>query len=159
MKFEVTVKQINGEFNKDYADQYNFGEESESNWKHLWSKTWGIRGDVKEWKVVENGAIILKNTSASTKSNSIVNIENVRILECTEVDGDKTYAGVSNSLLQKTYLPENIDYSKSYNYFYLKSDAHFIEIGPGLFIARKDLVAEINLKEENRLAVQEVICY
>ena len=35
MKLHVEFKVVNPEFKQDYADQYNFGKEGESNWKYL----------------------------------------------------------------------------------------------------------------------------
>ena len=46
MKAKITIKQQNPDYDKEYAEQYYHGEDSDGNRKDNWSVTQGISGNV-----------------------------------------------------------------------------------------------------------------
>jgi hypothetical protein len=139
MRFNVIFKQKNPEFNKEYAEQYHFGKESENNLKDLWSTTYGIDGDVTEYSITESGDYYLKGTLTNGELINEV-IPSVQILKC--FDSQHNVIGsfaVSSNLIDKTHKAFSKKHNITRYYYYLKPDQEFIELKNGVFVNVNDI--------------------
>lgn len=59
MEVQVNFKVINPEYSQEYADEYNGGKESESNWKYNWAVSYGLK-DVQSVSTIDNNCLFLK---------------------------------------------------------------------------------------------------
>ena len=139
MRFNVIFKQKNPEFNKEYAKEYHFGKESENNLKDLWSTTYGLKNDVKEYSITENGEYNLKGTLTNGEVVDEL-IPNMQILKC--FDNEKNEVGnfaVSSNIIDKTHKAFSKKHNITRYYYYLKTDEEFIEVDNGVFINISDI--------------------
>ena len=139
MRVQVIFKQQNPEFDKEYANQYHLGKESDGNRKDNWSKSSGYFDDMKELKIIENGEFKFK----FTKEDGTVthySVPNVTILQGLTAD-DKIgeLAVVSKKLIQKTHNPYNAKYNISRFYFYLKPTDEYYELFESVYLIPDDL--------------------
>ena len=147
MKVKITVKQIDSEYNQAYADEYQFGKESESNWKHHWSETFGPSSTVKEVIIKEQDTFLLKMTDNNGHVFSY-NIPDMYIVECIIASGESVKFAFSNSLIQETFKPKNNRTKVSMYYFYLKDHIDYVRLAAGVMIAKKDFPKELELQEK-----------
>jgi len=124
MKVQVIFRELNPNFNKDYANEYHFGKESENNLKINWSVTHEVSQEVKKISFLEKSMHTLRDK----ENNKEIVIDDVTALECIKVDGEITRFAVSNSIIDKMHEV----YQKKYNitrfYFYIKPGSDYIEL-------------------------------
>tara|TARA_B100001063_G_C16578624_1_gene459594 strand:- start:34 stop:492 length:459 start_codon:yes stop_codon:yes gene_type:complete len=139
MRFNVIFKQKNPEFDKEYAKEYHFGKESENNLKDLWSTTYSLNNDVKEYSITENGEYNLKGTLTNGEVIDEL-IPNMQILKC--FDNEKNEVGnfaVSSNIIDKTHKAFNKKHNITRYYYYLKTNEEFIEVKNGVFVNISDI--------------------
>ena len=111
MNAKITFKQQNSDFDKEYAKQYNHGEESDGNRKDNWSVTMGIEGNVVELNIQNDTTFHLAG----------VEIGKVSIFEY-KTDSEGVYQFVvSDSLIDKIHQAGNNKYKSSHLYVYFKN--------------------------------------
>lgn len=142
MKAEIIFKELNPEYDQEYADIYHDGKESENNWKAIWAESFGIDGSLEDHNVINSGTYQLKGEFIG-KGEFCFEIPDMCILECKTEDDIITRFAVSNSMLDKTYHSESKDRNKFYFYFYLKNDKEAISPKDGIFIDIKDYPQEL----------------
>lgn len=140
MKVKVTFKQLNSEFNKEYADEYHFGEESENNWKTNWESGFKVEENVTEITLKDSTTYALRGSVGGKEFN--YSIPDMKILECLKESGKKEIFAVSNKLVTKTHKAQNERYKGAHYYFYLKDKEEFVDLN-GIIIATQDFPVEL----------------
>ena len=139
MRFKVIFKQKNPQFDKEYAKQYYDGKESVNNQKNLWSTTYTLDDDVKEYSISESGEYNLKGTLISGEEIN-EELTNMHILKCYDIKNVEIGSfGISQNLIEKTYKAFDKKHNITRYYFYLKTNAEFIELKKGVFVALNNI--------------------
>lgn len=141
MKVQVSIKQVDSEYNKKYADEYNGGEESDGNWKYNWSVT-SIVPNVTEFKVIDKQDFVL-----SGKFNDGIKKEytlpNMQVIQCITESSEIIEFAVSNELIIKTHKAKINKYDVVRFYFYLNDKNELFNIADLAFIIGKDYPKEL----------------
>jgi len=149
MKVTLNIKLVNSKFNQAYADKDNEGEETEDNIKYLWEDEFEVKGNVKNFRVINNTTYLLKGLYAND-DEFCFEIPNMTVLECTMEDGSVTLLPFSKKAISKT---DKVD-SKNGLYFNINLKSIYEIINPmlGVYIIKDDypqeLLGEINDEEE-----------
>lgn len=149
MKVTLNIKLVNSNFNQAYADKDNEGEETEDNIKYLWEDEFEVKGNVKNFRVINNTTYLLKGLYAND-DEFCFEIPNMTVLECTMEDGSVTLLPFSKKAISKT---DKVD-SKDGLYFNINLKSIYEIINPmlGVYIIKDDypqeLLGEINDEEE-----------
>ena len=149
MKVTLNIKLVNSKFNQAYADKDNEGEETEDNIKYLWEDEFDVKGNVKNFRVINNTTYLLKGLYAND-DEFCFEIPNMTVLECTMEDGSVTLLPFSKKAISKT---DKVD-SKDGLYFNINLKSIYEIINPmlGVYIIKDDypqeLLGEINDEEE-----------
>lgn len=149
MKVTLNIKLVNSKFNQAYADKDNEGEETEDNIKYLWEDEFDVKGNVKNFKVINNTTYLLKGLYAND-DEFCFEIPNMTVLECTMEDGSVTLLPFSKKAISKT---DKVD-SKDGLYFNINLKSIYEIINPmlGVYIIKDDypqeLLGELNDEEE-----------
>lgn len=140
MQATVNVKLVNSKFNQAYADKDNEGEETEDNIKYLWEDEFDIKGNVKNFKVINNTTYELKGVFDNNKEFCF-KIPDITILEFTMEDGSKTLLPFSKKAISKTSKVE----TKNGFYFNvnLKSIKEIVNPMDGVYIIKDDYPKEL----------------
>ncbi len=141
MKFNVTFKLQNSDYNKEYAEQYHEGKESENNWKTIWSESWEL-SSIKEYKVIKDKPFQLKGQKADgTEFDYAIN--NVTIVDCLTTDNHSIEIVVSNKLIKKTHVARKQEYDITRFYFYFKDGVENCKVTDLIYIAVDDMPQEL----------------
>jgi hypothetical protein len=149
MKVTLNIKLVNSKFNQAYADKDNEGEETEDNIKYLWEDEFEVKGNVKNFRVINNTTYLLKGLYAND-DEFCFEIPNMTVLECTMEDGSVTLLPFSKKAISKT---DKVD-SKDGLYFNINLKSIYEIINPmlGVYIIKDDypqeLLGELNDEEE-----------
>lgn len=149
MKVTLNIKLVNSKFNQAYADKDNEGEETEDNIKYLWEDEFEVKGNVKNFRVINNTTYLLKGLYAND-DEFCFEIPNMTVLECAMEDGSVTLLPFSKKAISKT---DKVD-SKDGLYFNINLKSIYEIINPmlGVYIIKDDypqeLLGEINDEEE-----------
>lgn len=147
MEVQVNFKVINPEYNQDYANEYNGGEEGESNWKYLLAITRGV-DNVKSASFIEDDVFTLKGTFIDDDSSFELKIPNVRILRCLLEDNSLVDFAVSKSILKQTHQAQREGYNVLRFYFYI-NHGHAVKLSDNLFVHRNEIPPEL-AESENK---------
>lgn len=140
MKLYVTFKQQNSDFDKKYAQKFNFGRESDGNRRDNWSIGYKISDSIKEFTIIENGEFHLIGSKAGEPFDYA--IPEMIILNCLTVDNELIKIAVSKKLINKTQSPHNSKYNTTRFYFYLNNN-EFINPIDTVFISKSDCPKEL----------------
>ena len=149
MKVTLNIKLVNSKFNQAYADKDNEGEETEDNIKYLWEDEFEVKGNVKNFRVINNTTYLLKGLYPND-DEFCFEIPNMTVLECTMEDGSVTLLPFSKKAISKTVKVD----SKDGLYFNINLKSIYEIINPmlGVYIIKDDypqeLLGEINDEEE-----------
>lgn len=99
MKVTLNIKLVNSKFNQAYADKDNEGEETEDNIKYLWEDEFDIKGNVKNFKVINNTTYLLKGLYPND-DEFCFEIPNMTVLECTMDDDSVTLLPFSKKAIR-----------------------------------------------------------
>jgi hypothetical protein len=140
MKVTLNIKLVNSKFNQAYADKDNEGEETEDNIKYLWEDEFDIKGNVKNFKVINNTTYLLKGLYPND-DEFCFEIPNMTVLECTMEDGSVTLLPFSKKAISKT---DKVD-SKDGLYFNINLKSIYDIINPmlGVYIIKEDYPKEL----------------
>ena len=140
MKVTLNIKLVNSKFNQAYADKDNEGEETEDNIKYLWEDEFDIKGNVTNFKVVNNTTYLLKGLYPND-DEFCFQIPNMTVLECTMDDGSVTLLPFSKKAISKT---DKVD-SKDGLYFNINLKSTYEIINPmlGVYIIKEDYPKEL----------------
>lgn len=136
MKLNVTFKQQNPEFDKDYADQYNDGREGPGNMKDKWMLRMGQSGEIDKVAITDKGELSLPDPEGKRENLVLNDMTILEAIKDNETVG--TYA-VSRSLLQKTHQAHNSKYNTKRFYFYLDPEKSFVRIGNSIYVTENEL--------------------
>jgi len=140
MKVTLNIKLVNSKFNQAYADKDNEGEETEDNIKYLWEDEFDIKGNVKNFKVINNTTYLLKGLYPND-DEFCFEIPNMTVLECTMDDNSVTLLPFSKKAISKT---DKVD-SKDGLYFNINLKSIYEIINPmlGVYIIKEDYPKEL----------------
>ncbi len=140
MKVTLNIKLVNSKFNQAYADKDNEGEETEDNIKYLWEDEFDIKGNVKNFKVINNTTYLLKGLYPND-DEFCFEIPNMTVLECTMDDDSVTLLPFSKKAISKT---DKVD-SKDGLYFNINLKSIYEIVNPmlGVYIIKEDYPKEL----------------
>jgi hypothetical protein len=140
MKVTINVKLINSKFNQAYADKDNEGEETEDNMKYLWEDEFEVKGDVSNFKVINNTTYLLNGLYPNDEEFSF-EIPDMMVLECLLENGSLTRIGFSKKAVSKTEKTET-ENGMTFN-VYLKSIREIVNPMTGVYILKEDYPEEL----------------
>jgi hypothetical protein len=140
MTVTINVKLVNSKFNQAYADKENEGFETEDNIKFLWEDEFIVKGDVKEFKVINNTNYKLAGEYGDGNKFDFT-IPDITMLECIMNSGSVTQLPFSKKAISKT---EKTDNAKGIFFqVYLKSVREVINPMEGVYILKDDFPKEL----------------
>jgi hypothetical protein len=140
MTVTINVKLVNSKFNQAYADNENEGLETEDNIKYLWEDEFVVKGDVKEFKVINNTTYKLAGEYGNGKTFEFI-IPDITLLECKMNDGNITQLPFSKKAISKTEKKENP--KGLFFHVYLKSIREIVNPMEGVYILKDDFPKEL----------------
>jgi hypothetical protein len=148
MKLYITIKQQNTSFDKKYADQYNFGKESNDNQKYNWSYGFKVPEDVIEFNIVDEATFRLFGRKENNEAFDFL-IPGVTVINCLTSDNKQIHvAALSKNLIKKKQITPNNKYETVRLYFYLDDKIDFVQPSKAVYIDSKAFPKEL-LKEQN----------
>jgi len=139
MKARISFRFINPNHSQEYADQYQGGEESESNWKYGEVSTWE-REKILSVELINPGIFHLNGNFVN--KNIDAQIPNVAIFRCHYENGTHEDFAVSKSVLNKAQKTPNEKYKIIRCYFYINSEPKSIKFGENLVLGVNELPDE-----------------
>jgi hypothetical protein len=143
MKVQINFKLINPDYDQDYANDYNEGEESESNMKYDWATTYEVK-EASSVELIENGTFQLKG-KFKDKSEFDYTIPNVSIFRCHLEKGHDLDFAVSKSVMRNTHQTHIEKYKTTRCYFYIYSEPKSIAITDNLVLAVNEIPEELKI--------------
>lgn len=140
MTVDVIYKRENIDFNQDYADKYQFGKESDGNWRYDINESFRVQ-HVQHFELLKNSSCVINHTIDQTPYAYI--IPNVVKLSCVKSDGTLVEFSVSKSLILKIQKTPNKKYDIVRVYFYLQPSNNIIQWRTNL-IDIKDVPRELS---------------
>lgn len=147
MKFFITFKIQNPEYSSKLAKEYNFGKESNSNRKDLWSKGFSLLDNIIEYKETKVLPLELK-LKGENNTYEIFQIADVTKIKCLTDKQDEIEIVVSNKLISKTHVAHNPKYNTTRYYFYLKHDVKFRNINELIYLTETDIPTQLLSKND-----------
>jgi hypothetical protein len=147
MKFFITFKVQNPEYSPKYAKEYNFGKESDGNWKDLWSVGYKLKDNIKEYKVVKDLYFELIQ-ERQDKSTLKFQIPDVTKLICLTDTNKEIEIVVSNKLIAMIHVAQSPKYDTTRYYFYLKHDVDFIKLSEMIYLAQIDIPIDLESRSD-----------
>lgn len=135
MKIQIHYTALNSSFDQEYANEYHFGKESESNTKSQWGASYLLK-NVLSIELIEKTAFALRIENMRNSKVEFLNIPEVCTLRCHFTDNTSRDFSISHSLLQKTHQITKKD-GKVYFYFYINDDKEFVHPCNNLMVERK----------------------
>ncbi len=142
MKLYITIKQQNPDFDKKYADQYHWGEESENNTKDLWSEEYELSREIDKISITGKSLFHIYGKDQDGKEINIM-LENMTVLEGIVGSETITTFAVSKNLIKKTHKAYNNKYDTTRFYFYLKNRDDFQKLTNQIYVLKEDLPEKI----------------
>ena len=140
MTVTINVKLVNSKFDQAYADRDNEGEETEDNIRYLWEDEFEVKGNVTNFKVINNTTYLLNGLYPNDDEFSF-EIPDVTVLECTMNDGSVTLLPFSKKAISKT---EKVETKKGMTFnVFLKSAKEIVNPMTGVYILKEDYPAEL----------------
>lgn len=140
MKLDVSFKIVNPEFNQEYADQYNWGEEGPGNMKY--HETWKYRiEDVEEFSQTPEAEFTIKAVDKEGKEH-LFPIGNTFKLQARMKEGHLEEYHVSKELIRNTHQTKAKN-GPSRFYFYLLPLEGFFIVNKTSYILSKDIPDEL----------------
>lgn len=136
----INVKLVNSKFDQAYADRDNEGEETEDNIRYLWEDEFEVKGNVTNFKVINNTTYLLKGLYPNDDEFSF-EIPDMTVLECTLDHGSITLLPFSKKAISKT---EKVETKKDLTFnVFLKSTKEVINPMTGVYILKDDYPKEL----------------
>lgn len=152
MKLTITVKEVNPDFDRELAEKYHDGKESEDNILYNWEDEFEISGDVKDFKIRNNAVYEL--VTQEEDEVATYEIEGMMIVDAVLSNGSTTSCAFSRSIVKDT---KKIVSQKGDIHFYvfLKGGKDVVTPVTGIYIAQKDFPKELPLPEEEEISGDE----
>ena len=150
MRLDVSYKIVNNEFDKEYAEQYNWGEPGPGNMKY--HETWKYRiENVKQFSQEGKATLEIIGINESGDKQTF-QVDNLFRLSCELNDGSSEDYYVSNALIRNTHATKD---KKSNNrfYFYLDVKNPFVIINDTSYIVSDDLPVELTSQKWESLTL------
>lgn len=141
MKVQINFKIINSDYNQEYADEYNFGKEGDSNWKYNWAVTYEL-SDVKSVELINNGVYQLNGKFKEGNEFSFA-IPNVTIFRFHLENSNIEDFAVSTSILNKIHQAKNEKFGVTRCYFYINDSPSSVQLGNNLLINESEIPKEL----------------
>lgn len=136
----INVKLVNSKFDQAYADRDNEGEETEDNIRYLWEDEFEVKGNVTNFKVINNTTYLLNGLYPNDDEFSF-EISDMTVLECTMNDGSVTLLPFSKKAISKT---EKVETKKGMTFnVFLKSAKEIVNPMTGVYILKEDYPKEL----------------
>ncbi len=140
MTVTINVKLVNSKFDQAYADRDNEGEETEDNIRYLWEDEFEVKGNVTNFKVINNTTYLLNGLYPNDDEFSF-EIPDMTVLECTMNDGSVTLLPFSKKAISKT---EKVETKKGMTFnVFLKSTKEIVNPMTGVYILKDDYPKEL----------------
>lgn len=133
---------INFDYNQSIADDYNDGEESEDNVKHLWEDELKVVAPIADFKIAHNKPYVLAGYFPNDEKFEF-EIPNVTTVEATAINGEVSRFAVSKKLIKSIDRKETEDKSETHLTFYLKDEYSLENPFEGLYIETKDFPKQL----------------
>lgn len=133
---------VNSDFNQGLADDFNEGQESEDNIKHLWEDELKVSEPVKDFKIRNNAVYTLAGYFPNGEEFSF-EIWDMTIVDCITSDGKNMQFAVSKKLLKKTEKVIDEKNGETHLYFYLRDGLPLENPMNGIYILRSDFPKEL----------------
>lgn len=143
MRLQITIKQQNPDFSKEYANEYNYGKEGDGNWKDNWSRGYELKGEIDKLHIEKNVEYNLVGKLKKGKEID-VQIPNMTVLKTTRGNKTISQVAISTELVKRTLkTPYNEKYNITRFYFYLKPKNDYYTIDDFTYILKKDIPKEL----------------
>ena len=136
----INVKLVNSKFDQAYADRDNEGEETEDNIRYLWEDEFEVKGNVTNFKVINNTTYLLNGLYPNDDEFSF-EIPDMTVLECAMDNGSVTLLPFSKKAINKT---EKVETKKGMTFnVFLKSTKEIVNPMTGVYILKDDYPKEL----------------
>jgi hypothetical protein len=144
MKAQINFKIYNPDFDQEYANEYNFGKEGDSNWKYNWGAGYEL-DNVKSVELINDAVFLLKGRIKDGLEINVA-IPKVSTFRFHLENGDFEDYAVSKSIITKTHQATNEKHNITRCYFYLNSEPESIQLGNNLVIDLSEMPEELKIK-------------
>lgn len=145
MKVTITVKEVNPEFDHDFANREHGGNESEDNILYTWEDEFEINGDVKDFKIRNNAVYNLEVEEED--EHALYPIEGTMIIDSHLTDGRITSCVFSRSIVKDSKKVVNKQ-GDIHFYVFLKGGKEMVMPVTGIYIAKKDFPVNLPVIDE-----------
>lgn len=139
MRLRVSIKQKNDEYSKDYADQYQFGEESVDNQKYNFNTSFDFQTNIDSIELLENQNLIIEGKYEDKNETIKFQLKNMTVLNCIKDNSIYEMYAVSNDFIQQSHKASKEKTNKTYFTFYLKDTKDFENFGNNIYALKKDI--------------------
>lgn len=146
MRVQVSLIEVNPEYSQQYADEYNFGKESENNMKSNWGNVYELK-NVKSVSLHDDEPFLLKGQVENGQDFEYL-IPDVLIFRCMFLDGVKREFAVSKSILKKTHQARNGRNDVTRFYFYINPEPEWVPLATNLCVDIKDVPKDFWANEQ-----------
>ena len=152
MKVTVTVKEVNPRFDQAYADKEYDGKESEDNIRYTWEDEFEVKGEVKNFRILNNSPYRLEGFRGEEKFS--YEIPSMTIVECESEDGTVTRFAASRKLIKDT--KKVLDKNENVHFFiFLKGGHKIVNPANGVYISEKDFPFELPVPKPEEITGDE----
>ncbi len=152
MKVTITIKEVNPDFDQEFADRENEGHESEENVRYNWEDEFLVKDEVKEFNIRNNEIYVLEGLNGEEKF--AYDIPGMTIVECFGENDMITRFAASRKLIKDT--KKNIGKNGDIHFFmFLKGGHAHINPIQGVYISAKDFPKELPVPEEEDITSDE----
>lgn len=141
MKLVVTFIEKNPTYSKEYADQYQFGEESVDNPKNIYRKSAELSVDIDDLAFNPQDKFRLLGTLENGKAIDIT-LEDISTLVCVRHSKIVSKFGISKSILEKTHNLYDKKYNTTRFYFYISPDCDYDFLTNNLCLSNNEIPSE-----------------
>lgn len=136
MKFTLRVKAVNPEFDREHAEQFHGGKESEDNILYLWEDELVVSRDVVSYKVKNNQEYVLEGEEGGKRFRH--EIPSCTIIECVLDDGSIALFPFSKRIIKETDKKLSKDEKHLWFFVYLKGKMKIVSPFEGAYFAKED---------------------
>ena len=140
MRLNVSIKQKNDDYSQEYADEYEFGNESVNNQKYKWSVSFDYEKEIDEISILDNQELIILNPYQDNDDDEMkLLLKDMKVLKCLKNEIVIEEYCVSHKLIERYIDTSKDKKSKTYFNFYLKDRADYIEFGRNIYALKSDI--------------------
>ncbi|CAN5401115.1 hypothetical protein BH09BAC5_BH09BAC5_04850 [soil metagenome] len=152
MKVTITVKEVNPDFDQEFADRENDGHESEENIRYNWEDEFEVKDDIKDFGIRNNENYLLEGIKE--EKPFAFEIPAMTIIECVGENGVVTKFAASRKLIKDT--KKNIEKNGDIHFFlFLKGNHGHVTPIPGIYVSAKDFPKELPVPDEEDITTDE----